>query len=378
MTFTNQVGLSNSSSVNVTVNPTVSAITLAPALVNVDRNATQQFTATAKDQFGVNLTAQPSFTWTLTAGGGSLSSTGLYTAPGTGTLATVTATSGSVSGNASVYVLSSPYATQDVGSVAISGDAGDNGNGTFVVAGSGAGIGGTADAFRFAYQTLSGNGAITAHFDSQQITGTLGLAGLMIRNDLTAGATMAFMGLLAGGGTEFEDRATTSRRCRQHQRGRRAAWIRLVRSGTTFTGYYSLDGVTSIQQGSATIAMGTTVDIGIGATGESNGTLDTATFDQASLDLTPTIATAAASTPSPASGTTASLSVLGADLAGESTLTYTWMATTVPTGARRRPLRSTAPTAPRTTPSISMPRGPTRSRRPSRTRPGCRTARASR
>ena len=42
--------------------------------------------------------------------------------------------------------------------------------------------------------------------------------------------------------------------------------------------------------------------------------------------------------------TTTNLSVLGADSGGESTLTYTWAATTVPSGARRRPSASTAAT----------------------------------
>ncbi|HEX4054741.1 MAG TPA: LamG-like jellyroll fold domain-containing protein [Tepidisphaeraceae bacterium] len=44
-------------------------------------------------------------------------------------------------------------------------------------------------------------------------------------------------------------------------------------------------------------------------------------------DAAPTVATAAAATPSPVTGATANLSVLGADDAGESTLTYTWSAT---------------------------------------------------
>jgi hypothetical protein len=47
----------------------------------------------------------------------------------------------------------------------------------------------------------------------------------------------------------------------------------------------------------------------------------------------PTIATAAAATPSPVVGTTAALSVLGADDAGESNLTYTWSVTGKPAGA---------------------------------------------
>ena len=44
----------------------------------------------------------------------------------------------------------------------------------------------------------------------------------------------------------------------------------------------------------------------------------------------PTVATPAAATPSPVTGTTAALSVLGADDAGQSALTYTWATTGTP------------------------------------------------
>src|SRR5262249_22931852 len=46
----------------------------------------------------------------------------------------------------------------------------------------------------------------------------------------------------------------------------------------------------------------------------------------------PTLATAAHASPSPVAGTTTALSVLGADDGGEANLTYTWTATTVPSG----------------------------------------------
>jgi FKBP-type peptidyl-prolyl cis-trans isomerase 2/regulation of enolase protein 1 (concanavalin A-like superfamily) len=335
VTLINQAGLSTSSSVTVVVAPTLSAITVSPAWLSANQNATQQLSATALDQFGASLIPQPSFTWTVTAGGGSVSPSGLYTAPGSGTLATVSAAAGPVIGSASVYVLSSPWSTQDVGAVTVSGAAGDNGNGTFVVLGSGSGIGSTADGFRFAYQTLSGDGSITAHLSSQVITGSSGLAGLMIRNDLSAGAAMAFMGIFAGGGGDFEIRATTGGAAGNTTGGGTPSWIRLVRSGNSFTGYESNDGVTWTAVGSAAVAMGTTVDVGIGATGEVNGPLDKATFDQVSVDTTPTVVTAAAAAPSPVTGTTASLSVLGGDFAGESTLAYTWTATTIPAGALR-------------------------------------------
>ena len=47
----------------------------------------------------------------------------------------------------------------------------------------------------------------------------------------------------------------------------------------------------------------------------------------------PTVATAASATPNPVTGTTTSLSVLGADDGGESNLTYTWATTGTPPAA---------------------------------------------
>ncbi len=54
---------------------------------------------------------------------------------------------------------------------------------------------------------------------------------------------------------------------------------------------------------------------------------------RSSKNLPPTIATDAAATPSPATGKTATLSVLGADDGGESNLTYTWTTIVTPPGA---------------------------------------------
>ena len=50
-------------------------------------------------------------------------------------------------------------------------------------------------------------------------------------------------------------------------------------------------------------------------------------------DQPPTVAQPAAANPNPVNGTTTALSVLGADDDGEASLTYTWAATTAPTGA---------------------------------------------
>jgi hypothetical protein len=91
----------------VTVNQTLTSITVAPASATVSTGATQQFTATALDQFNAALAPQPSFTWAV-SGGGTISAAGLFTAGNTaGGPFTVTATSGGVNGTAGVTVTAS-------------------------------------------------------------------------------------------------------------------------------------------------------------------------------------------------------------------------------------------------------------------------------
>jgi beta-glucanase (GH16 family) len=101
-----QSGQSVTSSVTVTVNQLLTSITLSPSSANVAPNATQQFTATARDQFGNTMTA-PSLSWSV-SGGGTVSATGLFTAGGSsGGPFTLTASGGGKSGTANVTVTSS-------------------------------------------------------------------------------------------------------------------------------------------------------------------------------------------------------------------------------------------------------------------------------
>src|SRR5205823_1444781 len=104
VTIKDQGNLTATSNVSVTVNATLTTISVSPASETVMIGGTQQFTATAADQFGVALTTQPSFNWTVT-GGGSIGSTGLFAAGATtGGPFTVTASSGGINGTASVTV----------------------------------------------------------------------------------------------------------------------------------------------------------------------------------------------------------------------------------------------------------------------------------
>jgi uncharacterized lipoprotein NlpE involved in copper resistance len=95
----------------IIVNQTLTRISLSPNAPCVVQGTTQQFTAQALDQFGKPMANQQIFTWS--SSGGTISATGLFTAPGSGSGCTVTATSGSLAGTATVTILANSGGLQD-------------------------------------------------------------------------------------------------------------------------------------------------------------------------------------------------------------------------------------------------------------------------
>ena len=105
--ITDAAGASTTSVVNVVVNQTLTNIAVSPSAVMIQSGATQSFTATATDQFGIVMAPQPTFTW-ATTGGGRIDSSGLFSASVVGGPFTVVASSGSQSGSTSVTVTQTP------------------------------------------------------------------------------------------------------------------------------------------------------------------------------------------------------------------------------------------------------------------------------
>jgi hypothetical protein len=90
-----------------TTSPVLATITVSPTSASVKTGGTQQFSATGFDQNGNLMSPQPSFTWSV-SGGGSIDGSGLFSASTVGANFTVSATSGGISGSASVTVTASP------------------------------------------------------------------------------------------------------------------------------------------------------------------------------------------------------------------------------------------------------------------------------
>ena len=100
--MTDESGLSATTSVTVVVNQTLTSLTVTPNNVTVAPGATQQFAASALDQFGSALATQPAITWS--AGAGEITPGGLFTAPQTNGPTTVTAASGAASASAALFI----------------------------------------------------------------------------------------------------------------------------------------------------------------------------------------------------------------------------------------------------------------------------------
>jgi hypothetical protein len=93
-----------SSSVSVTVDQTLTSISVAPGPFALAAGQSRALTATAMDQFGQPMLDQPAPSWSATAG--TVTSSGVFTAPLDGETARVTAAVGSIVGEATAYPLS--------------------------------------------------------------------------------------------------------------------------------------------------------------------------------------------------------------------------------------------------------------------------------
>lgn len=247
---------------------------------------------------------------------------------------------GSVSCN-----LAAPWATSDIGAVGVAGS-GCLASGTFTLRGSGADIWGSADEFRYVYQQVSGDVTVTARVTGLDNTDVWAKAGVMIRASLAAGSQHAFTAVTTGNGLAFQ-RRTTSGGASEHTSGGAGAvpyWVRVQRSGSTFTSFVSTNGTSWTQIGSQTISMGSSVYVGLAVTSHNDAVLATATFTNVSLSTTPgnlpPDANAGADQTLNAGTTSATLSGSATDPNGD-VLTYTWTKVSGPSATIASPSSAT-------------------------------------
>jgi regulation of enolase protein 1 (concanavalin A-like superfamily) len=174
---------------------------------------------------------------------------------------------------------------QDIGAVGVAGSA-TFASGTYTVTGAGADIWGTADALRYVYSTLNGDGQITARVATEQYVNAWTKAGVMIRDSVAPGSRQALMLVSPGKGNAFQRRVTTNG-VSTHTSGAFVTapyWVRLTRAGNAITASQSADGTTWSVVGTDTIAFGQTVLIGLAVSSHSTTTAATATFDHVAVE----------------------------------------------------------------------------------------------
>ncbi|MGA0040240.1 MAG: autotransporter-associated beta strand repeat-containing protein [Pirellulales bacterium] len=165
----------------------------------------------------------------------------------------------------SVNDLPAGWASADIGNTGLLGDAAFAGD-VFTVAGSGAAVGGTSDAFRFVWQELVGDGSIVARVIQNQGTNALAKAGIEIRESQAANSKHVAMVTTSARGPQMISRATngsTSTVVSGTSAAFSPTWVRLERSGHVFTAAHSDDGISWTTVGTVTVTMGPRVRIGL-------------------------------------------------------------------------------------------------------------------
>jgi regulation of enolase protein 1 (concanavalin A-like superfamily) len=181
--------------------------------------------------------------------------------PSQGTTAVVSAVTASVPG-----ALVAAQSNQDIGAPAIAGSA-QFSNGTYTVTGAGNDIWGTADQFHYVYQPVSGDVEVSVRVQSIGNTSGWAKAGVMVRQNLTAGSAHAFAGIAAQNGYLFNRRTTPGGSTTlTPESGAPPGWVRLRRVADLVTAYRSTDGVTWTVIGTDSFPMTAPLYVGIAVT----------------------------------------------------------------------------------------------------------------
>jgi hypothetical protein len=184
----------------------------------------------------------------------------------------------------SIVPCPAPWTCADIGSPAPAGTQSfDPNSGTWTISAGGADITGTSDQFRYVWQSLSGNGSVVAYVASQQDTSAAAKAGVMFRTSTDPAAPEYSLVVSPGQGVKVQVRktqgGTTSKLA--NPAGTAPAWLKITRSGSTFTAYASPDGVTwTLIPGSSVTLTGlpATMLAGLAVTSHQNGTLGVVTM----------------------------------------------------------------------------------------------------
>jgi hypothetical protein len=181
-----------------------------------------------------------------------------------------------------LFALPIGWTDQDIGGPGQAGSASMAGNiGVWTVNGGGADIWGTSDQFNFAAENFAGDGSVVACVTSVQNTAASASSGVMFRDSTNANAAYAFVFVTPSQGVWFEWRSADGASAGSSgsvSRITAPVWLKLVRVGNNFAGYYSLNGLNWTPLGTQTISMPGTALAGLAVCADNNSLLNTSTF----------------------------------------------------------------------------------------------------
>jgi hypothetical protein len=223
--------------------------------------------------------------WLEIAADGSLSGMPPAESPGTNSF-TIQATDGAgdfshatlliqVEGNE----LPLPWESGGVGSGEFNGTA-TYADGTYTVSGAGS-LSGRNDSLNFAWQTVSGDGGITARISELENTGGNSRVGVMIRDTLASNSRHVFIGLDGNSTYRWVRRTGMNGNTSTSSSGSGsvpATWVRLTRSGNQITAYKSSDGTTWVEVGSLTASLPENCYAGLAVASGNDSVLITSKF----------------------------------------------------------------------------------------------------
>ena len=178
------------------------------------------------------------------------------------------------------------WTSLDIGAVAIGGSRAGTPPNVVLMMASGADIWGTADAFRYTYTQLVGNGTIIGRVSALHAPHAWSKAGLMLRQSPTASSPHAFMFVSRDHGLAFQRRTAAGASTVHTGGGDGVApqWLRLARTGEVVTASFSPDGVTWTDVGSEVLPIGTgPVLVGMALTSHSDTEVASAAFENVSI-----------------------------------------------------------------------------------------------
>jgi hypothetical protein len=178
-----------------------------------------------------------------------------------------------------------PWSCADIGGPALAGSQSfDPNTGTWTLGAGGTDITGSADQFHFVWQSMTGNGSVSAEVASQTDSSSNAKAGIMLRAGTDAGSPNYAVLVSPGAGIKVQVRTTDGGTTTKlaNPAGTVPAYLEVARSGNTFSAYTSPNGVTwTLIAGSTyTFNPGITLLAGLAVTSHNAGTAGTATFDQ--------------------------------------------------------------------------------------------------